>query len=50
MYSVMAIFKSSIVQFCNRQVHREFLITLYTYIYLFIYLFIYLLRIRKFFA
>jgi hypothetical protein len=29
MYSVMAIFKSSIVLYCNRQVHRDFLITLY---------------------
>jgi hypothetical protein len=29
MYSVMAFFKSSIVLYCNRQVHRDFLITLY---------------------
>jgi len=29
MYSVMAIFKSSIVLYCNRHVHRDFLITLY---------------------
>ena len=29
MYSVMAIFRSSIVLYCNCQVHRDFLITLY---------------------
>jgi len=29
MYSVMAIFKSSVVLYCNIQVHRDFLITMY---------------------
>jgi hypothetical protein len=31
MYSVMAIFKSSVVLYCNHQVHRDFIITLYKY-------------------
>jgi len=31
MYSVMAIFKSSVFLYYNRQVHRDFLITLYIF-------------------